>query len=217
MYFSHPSPSYPITRSLADRNHAQRFLNHHCVPNVSCLPGFYGRRQAMMFRAMRDIAPGEQLFMFYGRDFFEADPVNSCVCDFDPEPHLPPERFDGAVTMEQIIWDELDRIQEGTDFESEAESEATIRPPMRGDASETRSVLAAQAQNDPSWGQFLLWFIIILIFGLICGFAMGHYFFSTCDLEKPKPIPHLGPSVTAITFITRLATSTPTPLAHPIS
>lgn len=66
-----------------------RFVNHRCVPNVRANDWMVGQRVVMVFQAVRDIQPGEQLFIEYGRGYFEAANV-FCKCDAYPGDHLPP-------------------------------------------------------------------------------------------------------------------------------
>lgn len=66
-----------------------RFVNHRCRPNVRANDWMVGQRVVMMFRAERDIQPGEQLFIEYGRGYFEAA-NRFCKCDVFPGDHLPP-------------------------------------------------------------------------------------------------------------------------------
>lgn len=66
-----------------------RFVNHHCTPNVQANDWMVGQRVVMVFRANRDIRPGEQLFIQYGRQYFESA-KRFCKCDAFPEDHFPP-------------------------------------------------------------------------------------------------------------------------------
>lgn len=66
-----------------------RFVNHRCRPNIRANDWMVGQRVVMMFRAIRDIRPGEQLFIEYGRGYFEAA-NRFCKCDVYPGDHLPP-------------------------------------------------------------------------------------------------------------------------------
>ncbi|ROV92245.1 hypothetical protein VPNG_09660 [Cytospora leucostoma] len=66
-----------------------RFINHHCEPNVIVETGMYGRRLVEIFRADEDIAAGDQVFISYGRAYFEGLGI-SCQCDDQPGAHLPP-------------------------------------------------------------------------------------------------------------------------------
>lgn len=49
----------------------------------------YGKRVVMMFVAVTDIQPGDQLFIDYGRPFFESQGI-MCECDDITGRHLPP-------------------------------------------------------------------------------------------------------------------------------
>lgn len=66
-----------------------RFVNHRCRPNIEANEWMVGQRVVMMFRANRDIRPGEQLFIEYGRGYFVASNT-LCKCDVYPGDHLPP-------------------------------------------------------------------------------------------------------------------------------
>lgn len=93
-----------------------RFVNHRCAPNVRADDWMVGQRVVMMFRADRDIEPGEQLFIEYGRSYFEAA-NRVCKCDAYPGDHLPPE--DGSVRT-----DELKKPSETTPEQGRAAAEA---------------------------------------------------------------------------------------------
>lgn len=86
-----------------------RFVNHRCEPNARANDWMVGQRVVMMFRAIRDIEPGEQLFIEYGRGYFESA-NRVCKCDVYPGDHLPPRddfvrtddaRKPGETTPEQ--------------------------------------------------------------------------------------------------------------------
>lgn len=54
----------------------------------------YGHRRGVIYRANRDIAAGEQLFVHYGQDYFSGMRLQ-CVCDAQPAPHQPPNNGPG--------------------------------------------------------------------------------------------------------------------------
>lgn len=66
-----------------------RFVNHRCKPNLDVQLITYGRRRCIAFVAGRDIAPGEQLFIHYGDDYFRGSERRPCLCDIVPYPHIP--------------------------------------------------------------------------------------------------------------------------------
>jgi hypothetical protein len=78
------------------------FVNHHCQPNVAHMARCAGTRFSRMFFAMRDIAPGEQLFISYGWNYF-ASFGTFCRCSAHSEPHLPLP-IDGDEESEQQEW-----------------------------------------------------------------------------------------------------------------
>ncbi|KAI1342400.1 hypothetical protein F5Y15DRAFT_372632 [Xylariaceae sp. FL0016] len=66
-----------------------RFVNSHCEPNVDATIEALGGQLVVAFIANQDIPAGEQLFINYGRSYFEAQDIN-CICDGQDKPHLPP-------------------------------------------------------------------------------------------------------------------------------
>ncbi|KAK8131841.1 SET domain-containing protein [Apiospora kogelbergensis] len=67
-----------------------RFANHHCRPNISVSVSMIGRRRMILFTAARDLIPGEQLFISYGRQYFTGNGLQ-CTCDAQSQPHTPPK------------------------------------------------------------------------------------------------------------------------------
>ncbi|KAL1840776.1 hypothetical protein VTJ49DRAFT_7731 [Mycothermus thermophilus] len=67
-----------------------RFVNSACSPNVEALTEQAGRVRMVVYRAVRAIRPGEQLFVYYGKGYFTARRLK-CLCPDDSEPHTPPE------------------------------------------------------------------------------------------------------------------------------
>src|SRR5271170_2923040 len=55
-----------------------RFVNHDCNANTQ-FKNFEGRERRVGFVAIRDIAPGEEITTFYGRDYFGED-NELCLC-----------------------------------------------------------------------------------------------------------------------------------------
>lgn len=76
-----------MTVSNGPRKQITRFVNHRCKPNLDVVFVTYGRRKCIAFTAIRDIAPGEQVFIHYGDDYFRER--NPCLCDIVPYPHVP--------------------------------------------------------------------------------------------------------------------------------
>lgn len=83
-----------------------RFVNHRCEPNVRANEWMVGQRVVMMFRAIQAIQPGEQLFIEYGRGYFESA-NRFCKCDAYPGDHLPPPddipRRDDETRRDEMI------------------------------------------------------------------------------------------------------------------
>ena len=48
-----------------------RFINSHCRPNVKPWGDFIGKRHVILFQALRDIGPEEEIVFDYGRKYFE--------------------------------------------------------------------------------------------------------------------------------------------------
>lgn len=90
-----------------------RFLNHHCQPNVTVETGMYGKRLVELFKADTDIAAGDQVFISYGRAYFEGMGI-SCQCDDQPAAHLPPRHGGGSDT------------EDDTDSDSDTEDEIQV-------------------------------------------------------------------------------------------
>ncbi|KAK3689374.1 hypothetical protein B0T22DRAFT_513756 [Podospora appendiculata] len=70
-----------------------RFVNSHCDPNVSASLRNVGQVEGVAFQTIRQINPGEQLYINYGRGYFAGDgdqPLLYCTCDAFKGPHLPP-------------------------------------------------------------------------------------------------------------------------------
>lgn len=63
-----------------------RFVNSSCRPNVEALPEQVGKVRVVVFRALRNIKAGEQLFIFYGQGYFETRGL-LCCCGEQPVAH----------------------------------------------------------------------------------------------------------------------------------
>lgn len=66
-----------------------RFVNHHCDPNVGTESCMYGKRVVVLFKAVDDIAAGQQIFISYGRSYFTGLNI-LCMCNHQAGDHLPP-------------------------------------------------------------------------------------------------------------------------------
>ncbi|KAJ0107487.1 hypothetical protein J7T55_007676 [Diaporthe amygdali] len=65
-----------------------RFVNHHCKPNITAQLVMYGRRRVIVYTANQDIQTGDQVFVSYGRGYFEYSKT-WCKCDNVEGNHLP--------------------------------------------------------------------------------------------------------------------------------
>lgn len=65
-----------------------RFINSSCRPNVRCFADFVGGWHVVLFEALREIGPGEELTFQYGRRYFE-DAGFECRCSALKGPHMP--------------------------------------------------------------------------------------------------------------------------------
>ncbi|KAK4541628.1 hypothetical protein LTR36_007772 [Oleoguttula mirabilis] len=65
-----------------------RFINSHCRPNVKLWGEFVGKRHVILFQALRDIGPEEEIVFNYGSWYFERAGFK-CVCDAYKRPHIP--------------------------------------------------------------------------------------------------------------------------------
>ncbi len=63
----------------AEAGNWTRYVNSHCRPNLSPEPNFVGKRQVMLFKALIDIGPGEELYINYGKNYFKAAGI-VCKC-----------------------------------------------------------------------------------------------------------------------------------------
>lgn len=68
-----------------------RFINSSCRPNVKPWGEFLGKRHVVMFQALRDIGPEEELTFQYGSAYFEQAGF-LCRCGAHKEPHMPGEK-----------------------------------------------------------------------------------------------------------------------------
>lgn len=65
-----------------------RFINSHCRPNVKPWGETIGKRHVILFQALRDIGPEEELVFDYGGRYFE-EAGFLCARDAQKEAHLP--------------------------------------------------------------------------------------------------------------------------------
>lgn len=65
-----------------------RFINSHCRPNVKLWGEFVGKRHVILFQALRDIGPEEEILFNYGSWYFERAGFK-CECDAHKLPHTP--------------------------------------------------------------------------------------------------------------------------------
>jgi SET domain-containing protein len=82
--------SYRFEIDAEDVGTWTRFVNAHCRHNVCCDDRMVGKRMLLVFYAEREIKPGEQLSVNYGRDYFKSRNM-PCRCDAMSLPHWPPE------------------------------------------------------------------------------------------------------------------------------
>ena len=66
-----------------------RFVNSHCQPNLEALSFQIGKMMFILYRAIKVIRPGEELFIKYGRTYFRGSGFR-CTCDARDKPHWPP-------------------------------------------------------------------------------------------------------------------------------
>jgi hypothetical protein len=69
-----------------------RFVNHRCEPNVASFGMCVGGRYMIAFRTIRELIPGEQLFIDYGVGYFWGRKMK-CLCDVYAAPHFPEDSF----------------------------------------------------------------------------------------------------------------------------
>ncbi|KAK3317601.1 hypothetical protein B0T19DRAFT_405285 [Cercophora scortea] len=119
-FFTDPATTswyvFTTTRAAVDsRDYGNwtRFVNSHCDPNVSATIRNVGQVEGIAFQTARQINPGDQLFINYGRGYFAGDgekPLLYCTCDAHEGPHLPPfddeddyaERYNKEVSRPKI-------------------------------------------------------------------------------------------------------------------
>lgn len=65
-----------------------RFINSHCRPNVKLWGETIGKRHVILFQALKDIGPEEEIAFNYGRGYFEKAGFE-CACDAHKRPHMP--------------------------------------------------------------------------------------------------------------------------------
>lgn len=71
-----------------------RFINSSCRPNVKPWGEFVGKRHVVLFQALRDIGPEEELVFQYGAKWFEKAGF-LCRCGVSEEAHMPGEKGKG--------------------------------------------------------------------------------------------------------------------------
>ena len=65
-----------------------RFINSHCRPNVKPWGESVGKRHVVLFQALREIGPEEEIVFDYGARYFEKAGF-LCGCDALEKAHLP--------------------------------------------------------------------------------------------------------------------------------
>ncbi|KAF2164848.1 hypothetical protein M409DRAFT_24753 [Zasmidium cellare ATCC 36951] len=65
-----------------------RFINSHCRPNVKPWGETVGKRHVILFQALREIGPEEEIVFNYGARYFE-NAGFLCGCDAQKKAHLP--------------------------------------------------------------------------------------------------------------------------------
>ncbi|KAK8096171.1 hypothetical protein PG999_014193 [Apiospora kogelbergensis] len=90
-----------------------RFINHHCRANLVAESIVVGGRRIVAFRALRDIAAGEELTVDYGQDFFQKT-GELCFCNVSPVPHVPTPPA-GTPTPDPSEGDDGDDEADGSD------------------------------------------------------------------------------------------------------
>lgn len=65
-----------------------RFINSHCRPNCKPYGDFLGKRHVILFEAIRDVGPEEEIVFDYGGKYFEKAGFD-CECNAHKAPHMP--------------------------------------------------------------------------------------------------------------------------------
>ena len=65
-----------------------RFINSSCRPNVTPWACYVGGRHVIVFQALKDISPEEEITFNYGKSYFKNAGFD-CSCDAQKEPHKP--------------------------------------------------------------------------------------------------------------------------------
>ncbi|KAK3686651.1 hypothetical protein LTR37_019582 [Vermiconidia calcicola] len=68
-----------------------RFVNSSCKPNVKPWADFVGKRHVIVFQALKDIGPEEEVVFDYGKAYFEKAGFE-CACDAHDRPHMPGQK-----------------------------------------------------------------------------------------------------------------------------
>lgn len=98
------------------------FMNHHCIENVAAISYTYGHRYVVAFRTHRDIWKGEELFTWYGGDYFASNCM-SCLCDAVDGAHIPDE--DTSIAYWDMVRDE-ELLRERKEKQREREAKESI-------------------------------------------------------------------------------------------
>ena len=61
-----------------------RFANHSCNPNAEYVASYYRNRKCVKLKALKNIAPGDEITVFYGNDFF-GEGNWGCQCPYKEE------------------------------------------------------------------------------------------------------------------------------------
>ncbi|KAK0648598.1 hypothetical protein B0T16DRAFT_117243 [Cercophora newfieldiana] len=86
-----PNVDNEVAIDSSRRGNWTRFINSHCVPNVSARVELIGKVLYVVFSAKKRLTEGEQLFISYGPQYFTgAQGQGTCQCDAQPGPHIPP-------------------------------------------------------------------------------------------------------------------------------
>lgn len=115
-----------------------RFSNHHCT-EFSCdaVDLMYGRRRVLCYRARRDIAKDEQIYVNYGMDYFTAD--KPCLCTAAGEAHLlgPNNRVKPLVTKKSA-WEAMKKLAAEKEKKKRSKSRSRSRSPVMRSANKVK-------------------------------------------------------------------------------
>ncbi|KAK3994324.1 hypothetical protein QBC44DRAFT_367848 [Cladorrhinum sp. PSN332] len=86
-----------------------RFVNHSCRPNVKAIQIQVGKVRMMAFYTLKSIRAAEQIFINYGKDYFnDAGVVMRCQCPAKNRHH------NAVGPDEELSEDDDEPLQEGT-------------------------------------------------------------------------------------------------------